>query len=83
MFWCSKQTVLTKVPEGDWSCPSCSSISVPELDVECEESDDVECGECRRKDGADKMLLCDGEFCKRGWHLHCLPVPLSEVPYGD
>ena len=27
------------------------------------------------------MLLCDN--CDDGWHMYCLPAPLSTVPDGD
>lgn len=27
------------------------------------------------------MLLCDG--CNDGWHMSCLPMPLTRVPDGD
>jgi hypothetical protein len=39
------------------------------------------CTRCRRSTGAARMLLCDE--CGAGWHLECLPQPLSAVPEGD
>jgi hypothetical protein len=42
---------------------------------------DFACTRCQRSTGAARMLLCDG--CGAGWHLECLPLPLSAVPEGD
>ncbi|XP_078034586.1 ATP-dependent chromatin assembly factor large subunit isoform X2 [Augochlora pura] len=39
------------------------------------------CYICRRRGGADKMLLCDG--CNKGHHLYCLKPKLTAVPDGD
>ncbi|CAH2243248.1 jg21424, partial [Pararge aegeria aegeria] len=36
------------------------------------------CQVCRRSDGEDSMLLCDG--CDRGYHMQCLTPPLAQVP---
>jgi hypothetical protein len=44
-------------------------------------SKDFACTRCQRSTGAARMLLCDG--CGAGWHLECLPQPLSAVPEGD
>ena len=39
------------------------------------------CEICRRGDGADKILLCDG--CDRGFHTFCLDPPLAAVPTNE
>lgn len=39
---------------------------------------DFACSRCRRSTGAARLLLCNG--CGAGWHLECLPQPLSVVP---
>jgi hypothetical protein len=44
-------------------------------------SSDFSCRRCQRSTGVARMLLCDG--CGAGWHLECLPQPLSAVPDGD
>ena len=50
-----------------------------------EDSGDIVCAKC--KSGEDtpdnKILLCDGEGCQRGYHMRCLQPGLSEVPAGD
>jgi hypothetical protein len=47
-----------------------------------DEDDDGEiCQGCNSPDTNTSMLLCDG--CNQGWHLCCLPTPMSEVPDGD
>ena len=42
---------------------------------------DSACVACKRSDGADEMLLCDG--CDDGYHLGCLNPPLRRIPRGD
>ncbi|CAG7729972.1 unnamed protein product [Allacma fusca] len=39
------------------------------------------CQVCRKGDGDDWMLLCDG--CDDSYHTYCLSPPLAEVPKGD
>ncbi|CAD5121222.1 DgyrCDS9756 [Dimorphilus gyrociliatus] len=39
------------------------------------------CKICRRKGGADQMLLCDG--CDRGHHTYCLKPPVKKIPEGN
>ena len=38
---------------------------------------DSACVACKRSDGADEMLLCDG--CDDGYHLGCLNPPLRRI----
>ncbi|CAG9835453.1 unnamed protein product [Diabrotica balteata] len=39
------------------------------------------CGNCRRGDDEECMLLCDG--CDDSYHTYCLIPPLVEIPEGD
>ena len=48
-----------------------------------EEEEDKLCTSCRRGDDAASMLLCDGPGCGAGYHMQCLPTPLTVVPEGD
>jgi len=32
---------------------------------------------------ANTILLCDGKYCNREYHLGCLKPPLKEIPSGD
>mmetsp|Transcript_24324 Transcript_24324/g.40740 ORF Transcript_24324/g.40740 Transcript_24324/m.40740 type:complete len:519 (-) Transcript_24324:288-1844(-) len=50
-------------------------------DEEEEDIDDIACKVCNRRDGQNKMLLCDG--CDAGYHLHCLQPVLTAIPEGD
>ena len=43
--------------------------------------EDLPCEVCESPQDAENMLLCDG--CDRGFHLRCLPQPLTSVPAGD
>ena len=38
------------------------------------------CRICRKKKGAEHMLLCDS--CNRGHHTYCLQPPLDSIPQG-
>ena len=44
---------------------------------------DERCQICHSPDphSPSAMLLCD--HCNMGWHMACLPVPVTEVPCGD
>lgn len=42
---------------------------------------DLSCMACRRSDGDDSLLLCDG--CDTALHRHCLRPVLDTVPAGD
>ena len=65
---------LTSVPEGDWHCPDC--FTPDESDVACRF-----CNSTNSGTGKGAMLLC--ESCGAGWHMSCLPDPLTKVPDGD
>jgi len=61
-----------------------SSGEEEEKEDEEEESEEVVCVECENTAPtaiSNLLLLCD--TCDRGYHLQCLPEPLSEVPQGD
>ena len=46
-----------------------------------EEEDDTACAVCKQTDGAETMLLCDGD-CEDAYHIGCLKPPLESVPDG-
>ena len=47
------------------------------------EEDDAACKKCGRRDGAMRMLLCDGEACNNAYHTFCLTPPLLAAPKGE
>jgi hypothetical protein len=59
--------------------------------VGAEESDNEEdemlqhlkCECCGRGDDGNKLLLCDGEGCNKGYHIFCIFPPLDEIPEDD
>eukprot|EP00029_Vermamoeba_vermiformis_P011993 TRINITY_DN6800_c0_g1_i1.p1 TRINITY_DN6800_c0_g1~~TRINITY_DN6800_c0_g1_i1.p1 ORF type:complete len:1355 (+),score=587.22 TRINITY_DN6800_c0_g1_i1:74-4138(+) len=60
---------MSRIP-NEWFCsPMCASV----IKMKCEL--------CSSASDDDKMLLCDG--CDRGYHMYCLPTPLTAVPEGD
>jgi hypothetical protein len=60
---------MSRIP-NEWFCsPMCASV----VKMKCEL--------CDSASNDDQMLLCDG--CDRGYHMYCLPVPLTAVPEGD
>jgi hypothetical protein len=60
---------MSRIP-NEWFCsPMCASV----VKMKCEM--------CDSASNDDQMLLCDG--CDRGYHMYCLPVPLTAVPEGD
>ena len=42
------------------------------------EMDSIACTACRRRDGEDSMVLCDG--CDDAWHIYCMLPKRHEVP---
>jgi hypothetical protein len=46
-----------------------------------EDPDEINCMRCRRHDGDEHMILCDG--CDSGYHTFCLDPPLKSIPEGD
>ncbi len=60
---------MSRIP-NEWFCsPMCASV----IKMKCEL--------CDSASDDDKMLLCDG--CDGGYHMYCLPTPLTAVPEGD
>ena len=62
--------------------------SLPSLDPIAgadEIDDDAPCEACGRTlcSATNEMLLCDGEGCKKAYHMLCLPRPLASVPVGE
>jgi hypothetical protein len=43
-----------------------------------EQEEDVACENCKSKEHADQMLLCDN--CDFGYHMLCLNPPLYTIP---
>ena len=39
------------------------------------------CFVCEKKKGTATMLLCNQ--CQRGWHMTCLRLPLTFLPFGQ
>ena len=54
-------------------------------DAEEAADDDAVCEACARTlcSASNEMLLCDGEGCKKAYHMLCLPRPLASVPPGE
>ena len=77
------QVVFDKPPIIEWYCPSCSTDITEEDPMEYNDDEEIACEKCRKTDGADTMLLCDGEECSAAWHLACLPEPLESISDGD
>lgn len=64
-----------------------SALSTESDDNDDDEDDEIlqnlKCECCGRGDDADKMLLCDGEGCNKGYHIYCIFPPLDEIPEDD
>jgi len=62
------------------SSPSPSSYPSSPASGSTDPWDDVACNVCRRRDGEERMILCDE--CDGGFHLECLQPKLEEIPKG-
>lgn len=60
--------------------PGVDTTLHPELQAESQEASCEQCGSLASTQ-ENPMLLCDA--CDAGWHIQCLPTPLSEVPVGN
>ena len=69
---CDRERIIVNSDNGDLIFYKCALHSFGE---------DAICVVCRFGSRQNSMLECDG--CSNGYHMDCLPTPLTEVPEGD
>lgn len=62
-----------------WRAPVGWNPEVEESPSE-DEDPDLVCQVCGKGKPSSTMLICDKEGCETGWHMSCLPEPITEMP---
>lgn len=62
-----------------WRAPVGWNAEVEESPSE-DEDPSLVCEVCGKGKPSSTMLICDHENCETGWHMGCLPQPITEMP---